>query len=178
MIGTLLVAIVCLRTVAARAIDAELSQQVWAQVPLASAESVWMLVDACTNEESAPAILVTAPPDAAVVRVQEEEPLIIRWRSCGHVPYVKLELVHKRDVVLLIDAGTKNDGVYNWSVQQQQLPFHLPLQDFYKVRVSSLHDASVRGETQGGFRIVRTIPHENVKELHFLHDKFELDVIP
>jgi hypothetical protein len=59
------------------------------------------------------------------------------------------------------------------------LPMHYFVQTFYAIRVTSLQDSHMIGDSKP-FRIARTfsaVSAENVKLQHFLHEKFRVRVV-
>eukprot|EP00474_Spongospora_subterranea_P001569 CRZ02027.1 hypothetical protein [Spongospora subterranea] len=150
-------------------IDANRDSQVWAKVKMPSGNVVWQTVDSCplvASGESGPSIFLLSPHSGDVLIGHQW--FNITWKTCGFVPAVRVDLYHQLALVLTIDMATPNNEFYPWKAM---LPLHYSVQAFYTIRVASLHDSNVIGESTP-FRIVREYSAENIKRLHFLHEKF------
>lgn len=99
--------------------------------------------------------LITVTRPAAGERFTARETLPVRWESTGIESEVGIDLLQRRsdasdvvyDVVETLAENTANDGVFDWPI-----PDTYPGGDFFRVRVYSLPDPFLQGQS-GDFGI-------------------------
>lgn len=94
---------------------------------------------------SSPQITVSAPNGGE--KIEQYSTTAITWGD-NIDGNVKIELLKGSTVIELV-ASTESDGLYEWKV-----PADLAVGDDYKVRVTSLDDASLTDESDAAFEIV------------------------
>lgn len=135
-----------------------------------------------------PSILVTTPSYNQVWNAGQT--VRLQWTSCGLIPYVRIDLYDALNLAYVIDMVTANTGNYTWKVTlrakplrpypliavQVYVPDHHPIQTFFTVRITSLYNSNVVGESSG-FRIAHEFPAENTKIPAYLHDYFGQPIV-
>jgi hypothetical protein len=86
-------------------------------------------------QSEAEKIIVNTPEHGSIW--ERGDVIIIKWIAPS-IEKIKIQLFRKTNLKLTIDAGTENDGLYEWTI-----PDDIPLSNHYLFKLSSQNDSDI-----------------------------------